>query len=112
MNQRDEPLRRSARIGGLLSSLGRLCGRVILPRDADVTQPAQVLHDPVEPRIRIRRLVETSHDGRNKLARQPDNTLVFCLYARSRLQHQARDIDAQSKRQYQRQQQVDPCAQG
>ena len=68
--------------------------------------------DQVEPRLGVRRLVESGNDRLDELAREADHALVLGLHARPGLDHQASDIDCQSERQHQRQQEVDPRPQG
>ena len=74
-------------------------------------EPAEVANDLVQPRIRVRRLVQAGNDRLHEFARQPYDTLIFGPHAGRRLYHQPRDIDGQTERQAQRQQQIDPGTQ-
>ena len=114
MNQGHEPRRRRANVLVVIRMAGLRHdpGRPILPRDADMAQPAQILDNLVQPRFGVRRLVQAGDDGLDEFARQPDHALVFGLDPRRRLDHQPRDIDGETERQDERQQQVDPGAQG
>ena len=111
MNQRNEPGRRQVRIVAILR-LTDAQGRrfAILPGDADVTQPAQVVRNLVQLRVGIRRLGETGNDHLDEFARQPDDALIFRLNARRGLEDKPRDVDGEAERQNQRQKQVDPRA--
>ena len=77
-----------------------------------MTQPAEVVNDLVQPRIRVRRLVQSGNDRFDEFARQPDDALIFGLNTGRGLQHQPRDVDGQTEREDERQKQVDPGAQG
>ena len=87
-------------------------GCIVLPRNTDMTQPAQVAHDLVQPRLGVRRFVQAGDDRFDKLARQPDNTLIFGLDTRRRLDHQPRDVDGQTERKDECQKKINPSAQG
>ena len=65
----------------------------ILPRDADVAQPIEVTDDLVQPRIGVRRLVQSGNDSFDKLAGQPYHALIFGLNTGCSLQHKPRDVD-------------------
>jgi hypothetical protein len=101
---------RSAVVVRPLGLQGRSFDRIILPRDADVTQPVKVLNNLIEPCIRIWRFVQTSDQRRNEFPRQPYDALIFGLNTRPGLQDEPRNIDSQAERQDEREKQVDPGA--
>ena len=77
-----------------------------------MTQPAQVAHDLVQPRLRVRRFIQAGDDRFDKLTRQPDDTLIFGLDTGRRLDHQPRNVDRQTERKDECQKQIDPGTQG
>ena len=87
-------------------------GRLTLPRDTDVTKPVEVVNNLVQPRFGVRRLVQSRNDRIDEFARQPHDALIFGLDARPGLEHQPRNIDGQTEREDEREQQVDPGTQG
>ena len=68
--------------------------------------------DLVQPRIGIGRLVESGHDRLDEFARQPDHALVLRLDPGPGLDDEPRNVDAEAERKDQRQQEIDPPAQG
>ena len=115
MNQPDEPCRRRTFIIVIVPRASVSAGssdHLTLPRDADVTQPLEVLHDLIQPRIRIRRLVQPGNHGLDEFTRQPYDALIFGLNARPGFQNQPRDIDGEAKREDERDKQIDPGAEG
>src|SRR5713226_2002848 len=82
-------------------------GPVILPRHADVTQPVEILNNPIKLRVGVWCFIETDDQGFYEFARQPDDALIFRLDARRGLQHKPCDVDRQSKRQNERQKRVE-----
>ena len=112
MDERDEPCRWRTRIAIFAGAIGHFPGSSILPRDADVPQPAQIVNDLIQPRIGIGRLVQSGNDRFDEFARQPYDALILGLNARSSLQDKPRDIDREPDREDERQQQIDPGAQG
>ena len=114
VNKRDKPCRRRTCIG--MSSDCRPApgslDRFALPRDADVTQPVEVVNNLVQPRFGVRCLVQSRNDRINEFARQPDDALIFGLNAGPGLEQKPRNIDGQTERQDEREQQVDPGTQG
>ena len=113
MDQCDKPGRRRVGIvifNGLLDAHG--APGLVLQRDADVTEPAQVARDLLQFRARIGRFVQIGDDHFDELARQPYDALILGLNARPRLDDEPRNIDEKTERQYQREQHIDPGAQG
>ena len=76
-----------------------------------MTQPVEVVNNLVQPRFGIRRLVQSRNDRINEFTRQPYDALIFGLNTGSGLEHQPRNIDGQTERKDEREQQVDPGAQ-
>ena len=68
-----------------------------------MTQPLEIADDPVQPRLRIGRLVQASDHGLDEFARQPRDALIFGLDARRGLQREPRHVDGEAQRQNQRQ---------
>ena len=64
-----------------------------LPRDADVTQPVEVVNNLVQPRFGVRSLVQSRNDRINEFTRQPYDALIFGLNAGSGLEQEPRNID-------------------
>jgi hypothetical protein len=113
MDQADEPGRRRAGVVvGVGPGLRQRTARFVPKRNADMAQAAEVACDLVQPGVRIGRLVEIRHDHFDEFAREPDHALVLGLHARPGFRDLAADIDGESQRQQQRQQQVDAPAQG
>ena len=77
-----------------------------------MTQPVEVVNDLVQPRLGVRRLVQSRNDRIDEFTRQPYDALIFGLNAGPGLEHQPRNIDGQTEREDKREQQVDPGAQG
>ena len=75
-----------------------------------MAQPAEVANDLVQPRIRIRRLIQPGDDGLDEFTRQPYHALILGLHTRRGLKHQPGDIDGQTEREDQREKQIDPGA--
>ena len=110
MNKPDKPCRRRPRtsiVVGVVRCPGPFDSPT-LPRDADVTQPVEVVNDLVQPRFGIRRLIQSCNDGVDEFTRQSDHALILGLNARSGLEHKPRNIDGQAEREDKREQQVDP----
>src|SRR4051812_22894673 len=110
MHQGNEPRRRGAHVVIVIGTGGwpRDAGCILLPRNTDMTQPAEVAHDLVQPRLGVRRLIETGDDGFDKLARQPDDTLIFGLDTWRCLDHQPRNVDSQTERKNECQKYINP----
>ena len=102
------------RASGLSSGVRRprYLDRFTLPRDTDVAKPVEVVNNLVQPRFWVRRLVQSRNDRIDEFTRQPYDALIFGLDARSGLEHKPRNIDGQTEREDEREQQVDPGAQG
>ena len=77
-----------------------------------MAQPVEVSNDLAKPRIRIRRFVETGDQRFDEFARQPDDALIFGLDARRGLKDKPCDIDGETQRENERQDGVEPGAQG
>src|ERR1700730_9772993 len=77
-----------------------------------MTQSIDIVDDLAQPRLGIRRVVEPDGQGLDKLARQPNHTLIFSPHPGPGLHHKPRNIDGQPKEENQRQQRVEPRAQG
>jgi hypothetical protein len=77
-----------------------------------VPKSVEVVNDLVQPRFCVRRLIQPRNDRIDELTRQPYDALIFGLDARTSLEHQSRNIGGQTKREDEREQQVDPGAQG
>ena len=115
VNQRDEPRRRRAAVSiviGIGSDGRGISGRIALPRNTDMTQPAEVADDLVQPRLGVRRFVQAGDDGFDKLARQPDHTLIFGLDAGPASSTSRAMLMARPSARTNRQKQIDPGAQG
>src|SRR5438132_6449076 len=95
MNERDEPCWRRPLVIAVAGALA--CGGIALPRDTDVPEPAEVANDLVQPRIRVRRLVQAGNDRLHEFARQPYDALILGPNTGARLNHQPRDIDGQTE---------------
>ena len=95
-----------------LSAVPDLVDRFTLPRDADVTQPVEVVDNLVQPRFGVRRLVQSCNDRIDEFTRQPYDALIFGLNTGSGLEHKPRNVDGQTEHEDEREQQVDPGAQG
>src|ERR671919_3142921 len=74
MHERDKPCRRRSFVAAIARAPGHGC--IALPRDTDVTEPAEVVDDLVQPRLRICRLVEAGNDRLHEFACQPDDALI------------------------------------
>ena len=77
-----------------------------------MAQPVEVSNDLAKPRIGIRRFVETGDQRFDEFARQPDDALIFGLNARTGLKDQPCDIDGETERENERQDGIEPGAQG
>ena len=77
-----------------------------------MTQPVEVVDNLVQPRFGVRRLVQPCNDRINEFTRQPYDALIFGLNAGPGLEHKPRNVDGQTEREDEREQQVDPGAQG
>jgi hypothetical protein len=64
----------------------------------------------VQPHFGVRRLLQSRHDRIDEFTRQPYDALIFGLDARPGLEHESRNIDGQTEREDEREQQVDPGA--
>jgi hypothetical protein len=83
-----------------------------MPRDADVTQPIEILNNLTKPGIRVWRIIQTGDQRSDKFPRQPYDALIFSLNTRCCVQHKPCNIDGQTERENEREEQVDPGAQG
>src|SRR6185437_14224687 len=107
----DKPCGYGARLIRLVSD-GRRRTPIIPSRNADVAQTAEIPDDLVEARVRIRRLSQACDNGLDKLAREPRDALILGLDAGGGLQHEPCDVDGETKRKHQSQEQIDAGPQG
>ena len=114
MDQRDEPRRHRRRLA--IGSVSAAAGLAPIASSCRVMltwrSRLRSSNDLAEPRIGIRRFVETGDQRFDEFARQPDDALIFGLNARRGLQHQPCDIDGETERENERQHGVEPGTQG
>jgi hypothetical protein len=75
-----------------------------------MTQPVEILNNPIEPRVGVRSFIQTYDQRFDKFTGQSDDALIFGLNARSGLQRKPRDIDGKTEHEDERQKHVEPGA--